>query len=308
MPMDVEIEDVTDVIEPSDFYPQMHDLLDRHKGDAKAMIVSVMDFVNKKTEFFKEGDPRHKVIFAMRDAGVKATKAAAKPKPAPTPKPVPAAAPAAAPAQSSAQPSRAEASGAGPSEAQSSDPPPNEESEEEKDDEDKGLKPTVGNGAIYDHYSWSQTLGEVTVNVSVPQGIRAKDLDVDIKKEHLKIAVKGQPPIIDGDLTETVKVEDCLWNMVDGKIELTLQKFSGMSWWKTVIKGDPEINTQKVEPENSKLSDLDGETRQTVEKMMYDQRQKQMGLPTSEEQKKQDMLKNFMAQHPEMDFSKAKMM
>ncbi|KAI3458014.1 hypothetical protein Pfo_014677 [Paulownia fortunei] len=181
-------------------------------------------------------------------------------------------------------------------------------SESKAEEEKKGPRaPNKGNGLDMDKYSWGQSLQEINISVPVPPGTKSRFIACEIKKKHLKVGLKGQPPVVDGELFQPVKVDDCFWSLEDQKsISILLTKQNQMEWWKYLVKGEPEIDTQKVEPENSKLSDLDPETRTTVEKMMFDQRQKQMGLPTSDEMQKQEILKKFRAEHPEMDFSRAK--
>lgn len=182
-------------------------------------------------------------------------------------------------------------------------------------DEDDKSPPPPGNGGKTDKYVWTQTLSEVEVTLEIDANLRGKNLKIDIKKRHLFVAIKGKEsePIINGKLSADVDTEESTWTLdKDYKkstktLTITLTKLKGMAWWDCVIIGDPKINTSKIEPENSKLDSLDEDTRQTVEKMMFDQRQKMRGLPTSKEIEQQKILEKFKAQHPEMDFSNLKM-
>ena len=128
----------------------------------------------------------------------------------------------------------------------------NETEKEEEDPEDKGkLKPNSGNGCDLPHgryvsriiigcmikqiilnltrtiirfiayasnfrYNWTQTLEEIDLRVPLPMALKGKDLIVEIKRKHLKVAIKGKPEsIIDGELLHEVKAEECLWNIED---------------------------------------------------------------------------------------------
>ncbi|KAI9885443.1 MAG: hypothetical protein M1823_002749 [Watsoniomyces obsoletus] len=152
-------------------------------------------------------------------------------------------------------------------------------------------------------YKWTQTISDVDINIPVPGTLRGRDIEVILKKKTIRVGIKGQDPIINGDFPKEIHVDESTWTLEtlstsQKEISIHLDKINKMEWWPHVITSAPKIDTSKIVPENSKLSDLDGETRSMVEKMMYDQRQKELGKPTSDEEKKMDMLRRFQDQHP----------
>ena len=176
-----------------------------------------------------------------------------------------------------------------------------------KPDEDNEAPPPKGNGGDCGTYYWTQTLPNVDVYIPVKPGTKARDVVCEMSTDSIKVGLKGSPLIISGKFHAKIKHDDSTWTIEDSKtIHVSIEKLDNMKWWSCVVQGDQEIDTKKIQPENSKLSDLDGETRGMVEKMIFDQQQKQRGLPTSDQLKQHEIFEKFKKQHPEMDFSNCK--
>lgn len=115
------------------------------------------------------------------------------------------------------------------------------------------------NGGTTEKYLWSQNISDVTVQINLPRKVRAKEMKAEIKTKSIKVSLEGEI-IVEGELDERIKPEESFWSIEDEtKLVLTLEKASE-NIWKTIFKGDTEIDTKKVD--NSKpLQDFDSETQ-----------------------------------------------
>ena len=163
--------------------------------------------------------------------------------------------------------------------------PKKEETEAKKDgeeEEDKTPAPK-GNGGKTDKYTWTQTLTEAKVMFEFPGNLRGKDFNVTITSTHCTVGLKNQPAIVDkAEWPEMINGEDTNWILEPtpegGKLlSINILKWSDRNgWWDCAYKGHEKIDTKKIQPETSKVSDLDGEMKGQVEKMMFDMKQKQL--------------------------------
>jgi hypothetical protein len=101
--------------------------------------------------------------------------------------------------------------------------------------------------------------------------------------------VGEEEPLLEGEFYEKIKVEESFWSVEDDNyLMLNLEK-AREGIWGTVLKGDREIDTKKVD--NAKrLDEFDLETQGHLQKVLYEQNRKLRGLPTTDEQKKIDLM------------------
>jgi hypothetical protein len=200
-----------------------------------------------------------------------------------------------------------------PTDAASSGPPAKADTKLQLTDAGKQIP--IGNGGIGPNYWWTQTLTEATVYVDVPPGTHSKDVAWTVTSSTVTLALKARPeaPLLSGELGGSIRASECMWTLEvrtridsapgcvfhfatrllplrqDGStLVLTFEK-GVHTWWASVLKGHPEIDTQRVDS-TMKVEDYDPETQAAIRKIMFDQQQKRKGLPTSEELEMQALM------------------
>ena len=153
---------------------------------------------------------------------------------------------------------------------------------------ENGLQIPVGNGGSTKRYTWTQTIQECTVLIGVPKVLRGKDLDVKITSQTLtvksKLPLSGETEprtFVEGPLVDKIRPDDSSWTVEGGVVIVTLEK-SKPTFWKTVLEGDEEIDTELVDNRRH-IDEYDDATQAKIRKIIFDQEQYHKGGPTSDE-------------------------
>lgn len=121
-------------------------------------------------------------------------------------------------------------------------------------------------------------------------GELTRKLSVNITSDSVSIAKKKGGSILSGQIFGPINVEESTWTLEDNvRLVIIFEKKTELIW-KTVFKGDPEIDVSKVD-NSKKLEEFDNDTQGALRKVVYEQKRKRMGLPTTEEEKQIEMLK-----------------
>ena len=46
-------------------------------------------------------------------------------------------------------------------------------------------------------YKWTQTIRDVSVTAPIPGNLKGKDMDVDLRKDSIRVGIRGETPIIE---------------------------------------------------------------------------------------------------------------
>ncbi|CRH02512.1 CS domain protein, putative [Plasmodium relictum] len=148
------------------------------------------------------------------------------------------------------------------------------------------------NGGKTEKYYWNQSLNEINLEVLLNKEVKTNEINVEITNRNIKISHMNELKL-EGKFYEEVNKQECMWSIEDKKKIIIFLEKKRENWWPCVIKGDPEIDTKKIESKKN-LTDFDEKTQGEIRKFLHEQKLKNERMQSPDEIRKQNILKNAL--------------
>lgn len=147
------------------------------------------------------------------------------------------------------------------------------------------------NGAVTERYSWSQSINEVDIYINLPEHITScAQLNVIITPLHLKVEFKSDTiPYIDEDFSWKCKPSESVWWLSNGRLLIHLQKKEDR-WWQKLLESDTPLDISKMHCSRP-LDELPENAQNLVQEIFWNEKQKIMGKPTTDDIRKRELLR-----------------
>lgn len=63
------------------------------------------------------------------------------------------------------------------------------------------------------NYTWSQSISDVSIILPIPEGTTGKQVDWSIKATSIKFGIRGQTPLLEGELYGAIKPDESAWTV-----------------------------------------------------------------------------------------------
>ncbi|XP_030746108.1 nudC domain-containing protein 3 isoform X2 [Sitophilus oryzae] len=144
------------------------------------------------------------------------------------------------------------------------------------------------NGAVVNNYCWSQTISDIDVTIKLPNLFRYKDFKVKISTNHISVRLKDDI-LLEGELCQKCKYSNAIWSVDKGKLNIHLDKCKEI-WWDRLITSENRLDITKLDCSRP-FEDLPEDAQAKIEELGWNQERKRLGLPTSDDMAKQELLK-----------------
>uniref|UniRef100_A0AAV1UN15 CS domain-containing protein n=1 Tax=Peronospora matthiolae TaxID=2874970 RepID=A0AAV1UN15_9STRA len=103
-------------------------------------------------------------------------------------------------------------------------------------------------------YEWEQSLEEVNVFITPPEGVTAPQIQCEISVNHVTLGLRGvSDKFINHDLASSVVVAESYWMLDAGELNINLQKMKKGFIWPSVFVGHGELDLMQQESTKQKM-------------------------------------------------------